>query len=425
MEIFEMELDKPLEGAMSNDGHLTRPFSDDIDASLDSDRDRSSSSSSPSPRHHKQHTQLHHQHQQLHPHPLHIHPKRHHEHSHPKWDPAFPSPSSSSGSSASSSTASSVSSVSPTSMWEDGSPGQRKASTTIPAGAPRLRPHGQAVAPGLVPSGAGRAGEAAHQQQPLPVAAAKPEHSEHHHHQQPKREGGAAATATAVEERTSGAETREGEEAMETKQPNNSTAAGRGAASNTKYNQMKAKYLRSLNFNEQDVQKRVLNGRHRSLSLPVARPNLVPPPSQALIQQQQSQMGASPPSSSSSSCSSSSSSPLQSPSEGPHPTAIPIPTRRGSQAQAVPPGGLGLSDFSLAPEPGVKLESSSVRSLSPISLSSHTVCPWAPCTLVRIMRRVHSHGLITQFVPPHELVKRDTFSVWQYEKKKNAAYKAL
>jgi hypothetical protein len=30
-----------------------------------------------------------------------------------------------------------------------------------------------------------------------------------------------------------------------------------------------------------------------------------------------------------------------------------------------------------------------------------------------------------QFVPPHELVKRDTFSVWQYEKKKNAAYKAL
>lgn len=274
-------------------------------------------------------------------------------------------------------------------MWEDGSPGQRKASTTIPAGAPRLRPHGQAVAPGLVPSGAGRAGEAAHQQQPLPMAAAKPEHVEHHHHhqQQPKREGGAAA-ATAVEERTSGAETREGEEAMETKQPNNSTAAAGGAASNTKYNQMKAKYLRSLNFNEQDVQKRVLNGRHRSLSLPVARPNLGPPPSQALIQQQQSQMGASPPSSSSSSCSSSSSSPLQSPSEGPHPTAIPIPTRRGSQAQVVPPGGLGLSDFSLAPEPGVKLESSS-------------------------------------FVPPHELVKRDTFSVWQYEKKKNAAYKAL
>jgi hypothetical protein len=208
------------------------------------------------------------------------------------------------------------------------------------------------------------------------------------HQQQPKREEGDAA----VEERE-GAGRREDKEEKETKQPNHgdATAAGGGggATNNTKYNQMKAKYLRSLNFNEQDVQKRVLNGRHRSMSLPMARPNLGPPPSQALIQQQQSQMGSSsPPSSSSSSCSSSSSSPLQSPSESPYPTAIPIPTRRGSNAHEMPPGGLGLSDFSLAPEPGIKLESSS-------------------------------------FVPPHELVKRDTFSVWQYEKKKNAAYKAL
>jgi hypothetical protein len=207
------------------------------------------------------------------------------------------------------------------------------------------------------------------------------------HQQQPKREEGDAA----VEERE-GAGRREDKEEKETKQPNHgdaTAAGGGGATNNTKYNQMKAKYLRSLNFNEQDVQKRVLNGRHRSMSLPMARPNLGPPPSQALIQQQQSQMGSSsPPSSSSSSCSSSSSSPLQSPSESPYPTAIPIPTRRGSNAHEMPPGGLGLSDFSLAPEPGIKLESSS-------------------------------------FVPPHELVKRDTFSVWQYEKKKNAAYKAL
>jgi hypothetical protein len=250
-------------------------------------------------------------------------------------------------------------------------------------------------------------------QQPLPTTATATtngsiEHTEHKQ-QHAKR---AEEDPPAMMEHESGIRT--GTEEEETKQPNNGSAAGAGGGgTNTKYNQMKAKYLRSLNFNEQEVQKRVLNGRHRSISLPVARPNLGPPPSQALIQQQQSQMGASPPSSSSSSCSSSSTSPLQSPSEGPYPTAIPIPTRRGSQAQAVPPGGLGLSDFSLAPEPGVKLEPSSVR------------CPFL---LVLYAGAVDLLGLslsLPKFVPPHELVKRDTFSVWQYEKKKNAAYKAL
>lgn len=149
-----------------------------------------------------------------------------------------------------------------------------------------------------------------------------------------------------------------------------------------KYQEVKAKYLRSLKFNEQDVQKRVLSSRHRSLSLPMSIPELGPLPSEMKVLQQQHKMEAQ--------AHMSSSLLPESVLMQQHPTAIPIPSRRNDPLKTA---GAAAADPTLS-------------DLTHVSEST----PPKQASL---------------FVPPHELVKRDTFSVWQYEQKKSAANKAV
>ncbi len=164
----------------------------------------------------------------------------------------------------------------------------------------------------------------------------------------------------------------------------------------TKYRQVKMKYLRSLNFREDDMKdisdRRAV--RNRSFSLPVAN-------------------------------------------VAPHDltNAVPIPRRGGTQDEAPNAPPQTISDLSMSMSASLTSEPLTVALNTAIFLSFfsfHKYLTPSPdmciCVYVYMCICVYVYMCIcvyVQFVPPHELVRRDTFSVWHYEQKKLAANRAL